>query len=351
MKNHILLALAFSLVLPMTAMAQLEADFLPEPDTDCDPFTITFVDNSTGNPTSWKWDIDDDGTIDGTTRQFTYTYNTPGNYRVKLTVQDGSGATATKWKEPYVVLPAIVPEAGRDTTICSGTELQIGFEPPQGSGDPVYSWEPSLYLSDPSSPNPMAFPEETITYVITVENVGGCVRRDTITITVNPLPAFPDITRAGNTLTSSVEGATYRWYRDDTPINGANQRSYTPTVNGSYAVEVITSAGCSNRSQTMNFVLEPSTGVDREFAAMGIRLSPNPFDESTTLHYDLPKGSHVSVKLYDLIGREIATLADEYQSAGPRSIRIDGAPLAPGTYVCRITAGEFVHTSSVVRIR
>lgn len=384
MKNHTLLALTCSLIFPAAAAAQvsaitpvesvvpergiisiptvtyqvtgtsaLEADFDPEPMTQCDPMTVTFTDRSTGGtPTSWEWDVNGDGTVDGTTSTFTYTYNTPGNYRVGLTVRDGSGASASKWKEPYVVLPAIVPDAGRDTTICSGTELQIGFELEPGSGDPVIEWEPQLYLSDPSSPNPIAFPEETITYYVKVNNVGGCSMYDTITITVNPLPAFPNITRSGNTLTSSTEGSNYRWSMGGNMVaQGANLKSYTPTANGSYTVQVFNASGCSNTSQPINFVLESSTGVDREFAAMDLRLSPNPFDERTMLQYNLLKSAKVRVTLHNLLGQEVALLVDEMQPAGPRSVSIDGTSLTPGVYVCRMKIGDASHEMNVVRVR
>lgn len=384
MKNNTLLALAWSLILPAAAAAQgsaiihietvvpergnptiptmtsqvtgtsaLEADFDPEPMTQCDPMTVTFTDRSTGGtPVAWEWDVNGDGTVDGTTSTFTYTYHTPGNYRVGLTVRDGSGASASKWKEPYVVLPAIVPNAGPDTTICSGMEVQIGFELEPGSGDPIIEWEPELYLSDPRSPNPLAFPEETITYQVKVNNVGGCSTYDTITITVNPLPAFPDITRSGNTLTSSTEGSNYRWTMNGNVVaEGANFKSYTPTVNGSYSVQVFNTFGCSNTSQPINFVLESSTSVDRELAAMDIRLSPNPFDERTMLQYNLLKSTKVRVTLHNLLGQEVAVLADETQPAGPRSISIDGASLVPGIYVCRMQIGGASHEVNVVRVR
>lgn len=388
MKYHALLTLSFSLILPIAAASQgfpqgsartekvwperrtaeqavvpafeagmegassaLEADFEPTPQTGCDPMTVTFIDRSTGNPTSWEWDVNSDGTIDGTTQQFTYTYTQPGNYKVTLTVRDGTGASATASKEPYVVKPAIVPDAGRDTTICSGAEIPIGFEPDPGSGDPIFTWEPDLYLSDPFSPNPVAFPEETITYVLTIQNVGGCVTRDTITITVNPLPPFPEILRSGNTLTASVDVPTYRWYRDGTLIPEATAKSYTPTANGSYSVEVENASGCSNISSPINFVLDPSSGVGSGLTALDVRISPNPFDEGTLLRYDLPKDAQVTVTIHDILGSTVATLADERQPAGSRSIRIDGVPLAPGIYVCRLTIGDETHTRTIVRIR
>ncbi len=342
---------SFTAEVQSSVSSALEADFTPTPLTGCYPMTVTFVDKSTGNPTAWEWDIDNDGIIDGTTPQFTYTYMVPGNYVVTLTVKDGIGGTASATKEPYVVQPAIPPQAGPDTTVCSGAAVQLGFEPETGGGTPLYEWEPDLYLSDPSIPNPVATPEETTTYIFTINNVGGCVTRDTVTITVNPLPAFPEITRSGNTLTATVDGASYKWYRDGELIGDATEKSYTPTANGSYSVMVLNSSGCSNTSQTFNFILDSGSGVEYGSAIATINLSPNPFRENTVLTLDLMKPSHVMVKLYDPAGREISTLMDGERTSGSLSITIDGTDLAAGVYACRITIGDQVETRTIVHVK
>jgi hypothetical protein len=68
---------------------------------------------------------------------------------------------------------------------------------------------------------------------------------------------------------------------------------------------------------------------------------PNPFNPSTSIRYSLPHGSAVSVKIFDVLGREVATLVEEYQTAGEREVRWDAAGLPGGVYVCRLMAGEF----------
>jgi hypothetical protein len=66
---------------------------------------------------------------------------------------------------------------------------------------------------------------------------------------------------------------------------------------------------------------------------------PNPFNPSTTVVYDLPALSRVRVAIYDVIGREVAVLADGAQTAGHYELRFDGASLPTGTYFCRLTSG------------
>ncbi len=63
---------------------------------------------------------------------------------------------------------------------------------------------------------------------------------------------------------------------------------------------------------------------------------PNPFNPSTTINYQLPVAKHVSLKIYDAIGREAATLVDEVKDAGYYSVQFDGARFSSGIYFARL---------------
>jgi hypothetical protein len=65
---------------------------------------------------------------------------------------------------------------------------------------------------------------------------------------------------------------------------------------------------------------------------------PNPFNPTTTIRYQLPNAGHVMLKVYDMLGREVATLVDEMKEIGFYSVTFDGARLASGTYIARLTA-------------
>ncbi|RKY16961.1 MAG: hypothetical protein DRP63_04520, partial [Planctomycetota bacterium] len=80
-----------------------KADFQANPAYGTAPLTVNFTDKSTGNPTSWEWDFDNDGSVDSTQQNPTYTYSNPGWYTVKLTVSDGTD-TNTCVKERYVLV-------------------------------------------------------------------------------------------------------------------------------------------------------------------------------------------------------------------------------------------------------
>ncbi len=78
---------------------------------------------------------------------------------------------------------------------------------------------------------------------------------------------------------------------------------------------------------------------------------PDPFNPSTTIDYDLPKQSHVVLKIYDVLGREITTLVDNDVQAGYHSVRWDAGNVASGLYLYRITAGDFLMTKKMTVVR
>lgn len=77
---------------------------------------------------------------------------------------------------------------------------------------------------------------------------------------------------------------------------------------------------------------------------------PNPFNPSTMISYQLPFNSQVTLKVYDILGREIATLVDERQSAGTYKIEFN-KPLASGVYLYRIQAGNFIESKKMILLK
>lgn len=77
------------------------ADFVGDPLTGTAPLEVTFTDLSTGTPTSWEWDFDNNGSVDSTLQNPTYTYNDAGLYTVKLTASK-IGSTDSEIKVEYI---------------------------------------------------------------------------------------------------------------------------------------------------------------------------------------------------------------------------------------------------------
>jgi hypothetical protein len=78
---------------------------------------------------------------------------------------------------------------------------------------------------------------------------------------------------------------------------------------------------------------------------------PNPFNPSTTIKYELPKSSHVSLSVYDILGREVSLLVNERRDAGVYEVKFDGSNLASGVYFYRLQAGDFVAAKKLLLIK
>ena len=80
---------------------------------------------------------------------------------------------------------------------------------------------------------------------------------------------------------------------------------------------------------------------------------PNPFNPSTLIGYQLPEASHVSLKIYDELGREIVTLVNEFKQAGTyySQFSILNSQLPSGIYFYTLKAGEFMETKKMILLK
>jgi hypothetical protein len=78
---------------------------------------------------------------------------------------------------------------------------------------------------------------------------------------------------------------------------------------------------------------------------------PNPFNPATTIEYSLPKKSYVTLKVYDILGNEVAYLVNEEKNRGNYLINFNSAGLASGVYFYRLQADEFVQTKKMMLLR
>ncbi len=132
---------------------------------------------------------------------------------------------------------------------------------------------------------------------------------------------------------------------------------FTVPPPGRYLWRVIASDGANGTSsEPFSYVTKPPTDViedkrsDPDQFALGQNI-PNPFNPSTTIFYQLSGTSHVTLKVFDLLGKEVALLVDEEQKVGFRSIVFNAGNLASGIYFYRMEAGGFVATRKLLLLR
>ncbi|PJA95983.1 MAG: hypothetical protein CO129_08930 [Ignavibacteriales bacterium CG_4_9_14_3_um_filter_34_10] len=78
---------------------------------------------------------------------------------------------------------------------------------------------------------------------------------------------------------------------------------------------------------------------------------PNPFNPSTIIGYQLPVTSNVTLKVYDILGREIATLVNEQKPAGKYELKFDGSELASGVYFFTLKTGNYAETKKMILMK
>jgi hypothetical protein len=78
---------------------------------------------------------------------------------------------------------------------------------------------------------------------------------------------------------------------------------------------------------------------------------PNPFNPSTSFRYDVPGATYVSLKVYNVLGQEVAALVNETKSAGRYSVAWNATGVASGVYWYRLQAGDFTQTRKLILLR
>jgi len=78
---------------------------------------------------------------------------------------------------------------------------------------------------------------------------------------------------------------------------------------------------------------------------------PNPFNPLTTINYNIPKSGLTTLKVYDVLGKEVATLVNEYQNAGFKTVQFNGSNLSSGIYFYKVSAGDFNKVMKMILVK
>jgi hypothetical protein len=124
----------------------------------------------------------------------------------------------------------------------------------------------------------------------------------------------------------------------------------SPTLNGvyNYRLKQVDFNGSFEYSKEV----EVSVMVIEDFALM--QNYPNPFNPSTVIKYQVAEGSHTTLKVYDVLGREVTTLVNEEQTAGEYEVEFlisKDLSLSSGFYFYQIRAGNFIQTRKMIYLK
>ncbi|MBK9332458.1 MAG: T9SS type A sorting domain-containing protein [Ignavibacteria bacterium] len=129
--------------------------------------------------------------------------------------------------------------------------------------------------------------------------------------------------------------------------------------NGSYILRISDNAAGdtgSLRSWTLKIDYNTITGVNNNVTSIPNEFSlnqnyPNPFNPSTKIAYTIPNNGLVTLKIYNLLGKEVASLVNEVKNAGSYEVNFNAANLSSGVYFYRLESGNFVDTKKMFLLK
>ena len=244
-----------------------------------------------------------------------------------VTVTNPATGCAVTTTVNAAVTQNIVPTFAQVAPICLGDALAAL---PTASTNAVPlngTWSPAINAT------------ATTTYTFTPTPVAGqCLSTATMTIVVNSVSNVTTV--AANVITATEVGATYQWVdcnNANAQISGATSQSYSPIVDGSYAV-LVTLNGCVAPVSTCTVITGLATN---SFAnKIAIELYPNP---SSGL-FNLKLASDLNIEVYNNLGQVIVS---QKMLSGDRTLDISEKP--SGVYFLKVRDGNDVSTYKIVK--
>jgi len=117
-------------------------------------------------------------------------------------------------------------------------------------------------------------------------------------------------------------------------------------LNSAGGAGAIADGGAANTSEASQQI---ASDVPTEFAVD--QNYPNPFNPTTMVTYSVPEAAHVSVKVYNMLGQEVATLVNEVRDAGNHNVSFDAAGLTAGVYIYVMESGSFSETRRMTLLK
>lgn len=254
-----------------------------------------------------------------------------GEYWVRVTAFGGCSALSdtvrVTWED---AVQRFIPVVRGSLPICPGDTVWLDAP----ANMDRYVWNTGEYGSS------IAVTKEG-SYFVTILTLAGCEAVSEEVFVPMRRVVKPVITRGGDFL-SSTNAQGWQWYRNNSPIPGATQRSHRLMETGVYTVSIVDSAGCHVLSDPFTV-----TVLDNDALSIPDQLILYPDPATDRIHVRIPGPfAEATVALYSLLGQHVHS---ERASGGEsRVVTLATGGLPRGVYIVRVTAGDRMWTRRVV---
>jgi PKD repeat protein len=351
---------------------------------------VSFTDQSTGSPTSWAWQFPGGNPSTSTAQNPTnIVYNTAGTYNVTLTVYNG-GNNNSITKNNYITVSqgssTVLNESFENTTFPPTGWVKLspitgatGWNRQTAGTTPVPGFNGGYITTPANGGNAVAFcnfitgnasggvsgPSDQWLVTPQITNVqpgdslifwlrkfGTYIENFNVKISTTT-PTIAAMTTA--VMTQNFPAADSGWvqykYKIGTLVpTGSNiyigfREWVTDVANdgASFSLDLVSVSRVNVGITSFNQELPSTFSLNQNY--------PNPFNPTTNIQFGLPRNSNVKLIVFDMAGKQISVLLDEYKQAGSYTYSFDGSQLSSGVYFYRIIAGNFVETRKMLLIK
>jgi len=274
------------------------------------------------------------------------TVSSTGSYSVTQTDANSCSSTSAAINVNVSSAPLPTIAVTGSTSLCAGQSVTLTA----GTSD-TYLWSPGGQTTQAIVVTAAG------SYNVTTTNADACDGVGTSSNTVVTVSAVPTAAAAVSSTTgfnvafsnTSTGATSYSWDFGDLSSSSATAPVHAYASNGTYTVTLIATNGTC--ADTITFTTTLSVGIEEIQTIAGVNLYPNPVNQEATIDVNLNEATNVSVFVYDITGKIVATVFNGQMDAGMTTLKVDASNLEAGIYFTAIVSNNAKKTLKMVVVK